>query len=103
MTEYRERALTIHENWVEHPLTKEEKAKALKMLNMDFQKVWSDRLIRASTDNYISILEKLNSKNYFSKDVHKYLDPVMEQLMLNPKIKNGSNMQAKREDRQLLC
>lgn len=85
MTEYRERAVTIHENWVEHPLTKEEKAKALKMLNMDFQKVWSDRLIRASTNNYISILEKLNSKNYFSEDVHKYLDPVMEQLMLNPK------------------
>lgn len=84
MTEYRERAMAIHEDWVEHPLTKEEKAKTLKMLNMDFQKVWSDRLIRASTDNYISILEKLNSKNYFSEDVHKYLDPVMEQLMQNP-------------------
>lgn len=84
MAEYRERAVAIHENWLEHPLTKEEKAKALKMLNMDIQKVWSDRLIRASTDNYISILEKLNSKNYFSEDVHKYLDPIMEQLMLNP-------------------
>jgi len=85
MTEYRERALAIHENWVEHPLTKEEKAKALKMLNMDIQKVWSDRLIRASANDYISILEKMNSKNYFSEDVHKYLDPVMEQLMQNPK------------------
>ncbi|WP_155593897.1 serine hydrolase [Lysinibacillus cavernae] len=85
MTEYRERALSIHANWVEHPLTKEERAKAQKMLNMDIQKVWSDRLIRATTNDYISILEKLNSKNYFSENVHKYLDPVMEQLMKNPK------------------
>ncbi|WKT76320.1 serine hydrolase [Lysinibacillus fusiformis] len=85
MAEYRERALAIHENWLEKPLTKEEKAQAIKMLNLDVQRVWSDRLIRASTSDYISILEKLNSKNYFTEDVHKYLDPVMEQLMQNPR------------------
>ncbi|MEK5433608.1 serine hydrolase [Lysinibacillus sp. FSL R7-0073] len=85
MAEYRERALAIHENWLEKPLTKEEKAQAIKILNLDVQRVWSDRLIRASTSDYISILEKLNSKNYFTEDVHKYLDPVMEQLMQNPR------------------
>ncbi|QTB26873.1 serine hydrolase [Lysinibacillus sphaericus] len=85
MAEYRERAWAIHKNWLEEPLTTEQKAQAIKMLNMDVQRVWSDRLIRASTSDYISILEKLNSKNYFTEDVHKYLDPVMEQLMQNPK------------------
>ena len=84
MTEYRERALAIHATWIERPLTKQEKTKTLKTLNMDVQKVWSDRLIKATTSEYIAILEKLNRKNYFSEDVHKHLDPVMEQLMENP-------------------
>ncbi|QGG53552.1 serine hydrolase [Lysinibacillus pakistanensis] len=85
MTEYRERALSIHEAWLKKPLSNEEKKKSLQTLDMDFQKIWSDRLIRATTADYITILEKLNHKNYFNEDVHKYLDPVMEQLMQNPK------------------
>jgi len=85
ITEYRQRALSIHETWLKKPLSKEEKKQILQILDMDFQKVWSDRLISATTADYISILEKLNDKNYFTEDVHKYLDPVMEQLMQNPK------------------
>ena len=85
MTEYRERALSIHEAWLKKPLSNEEKKKSLQTLDMDFQKVWSDRLIRATTADYITILEKLNHKNFFNEDVHKYLDPVMEQLMQNSK------------------
>ncbi|MGY3185841.1 serine hydrolase [Lysinibacillus sp. TE18511] len=85
MIEYRDRALNIHNNWLKNPLTDEEKKQSLKILNMDIQKVWSDRLVKATTTEYISILEKLNSKKYFNEDVHKYLDPVMEQLMQNPK------------------
>ena len=85
MAEYRDRALNIHNNWLKNPLTDEEKKQALKILNMDIQKVWSDRLVKATTADYISILEKLNSKKYFHEDVHKYLDPVLEQLMQNPK------------------
>lgn len=85
MAEYRDRALNIHNNWLKNPLTDEEKKQSLKILNMDIQKVWSDRLVKATTADYISILEKLNSKKYFHEDVHKYLDPVLEQLMQNPK------------------
>lgn len=85
MIEYRDRALNIHNNWLKNPLTDEEKKQSLKILNMDIQKVWSDRLVNATTTDYISILEKLNSKKYFHEDVHKYLDQVMEQLMQNPK------------------
>jgi len=100
MAEYRERASSIHASWIEQPLTYEEKAEAQKLLNMDFQKIWSDRLIRATTNDYISILEKLNNKNFFSAEVHKYLDPVMEQLMQNPKNQEWlTNMQVKRVDR----
>jgi D-alanyl-D-alanine carboxypeptidase len=51
---------------------------------MDIQKIWSDRLPRATTEGYVSIMNKLNSKMYFNDTVHKYLDPLMEQIMKNP-------------------
>ena len=38
MVEYRERALAIHSNWIEHPLTIEEKIKAQKCLIWIFKR-----------------------------------------------------------------
>ena len=52
---------------------------------MDFQKIWSDRLPRSTTSDYVSIMNTLNSKTYYKKDVYEFLDPVMEQLMKNQK------------------
>nr|WP_326142538.1 hypothetical protein [Bacillus paralicheniformis] len=53
-------------------------------MDKDFQKIWSDRLPRSTTRDYVSIMKKLNSKVYFSANVYQYLDPVMEQIMRNP-------------------
>lgn len=85
MSEYRRRAIDIHNKWVKQPLTSQEKKQLLKTLDMDFQKIWSDRLPRSTTSDYVSIMNTLNSKTYYKKEVYKYLDPVMEQLMKNPK------------------
>ncbi|MEM5595122.1 hypothetical protein AAHB53_00235 [Niallia circulans] len=51
---------------------------------MDVQRIWSNRLPRSTSEDYVYIMEKLNNKTYFDKDTYKYLDPVMEQLMENP-------------------
>jgi len=85
MAEYRRRAIDIHNKWVKHPLSNQEKKQLLKTLDMDFQKIWSDRLPHSTTRDYVSIMNKLNGKTYFKKEVYKYLDPVMEQLMKNSK------------------
>ncbi|RIJ63099.1 D-alanyl-D-alanine carboxypeptidase [Rummeliibacillus sp. TYF005] len=85
MAEYRRRAIDIHNKWVKQPLSNQEKKQLLKTLDMDFQKIWSDRLPHSTTRDYVSIMNKLNGKTYFKKEVYKYLDPVMEQLMKNPK------------------
>ncbi|WP_338754679.1 serine hydrolase [Bacillus sp. FJAT-52991] len=85
MDEYRNQAIAIHQQWLNELPSDEEKQQLVKIMDMDFQKVWSDRLSRATTDDYVSIIEKLNSKTLFSKSVHEYLDPIMESLMNNPK------------------
>lgn len=81
LADYRLRAMQIHNRISNSPLTLEDKKELSKWLSLDFQKVWSDRLPHSTTQDYVSIMEKLNSKSYFSKEVHRYLDPVMEGLM----------------------
>lgn len=84
LDDYRARANEIFKNWNEKPPTSEEKKESASALDMKFQKIWSDRLPRATTSDYVSLMEKLNSKQYFSKETHTFLDPVMEGLMQNP-------------------
>lgn len=84
ISEYRKRAMDIHNQWQNHPPTAQEKKQLVKNLDMDIQKIWSDRLPRSTTEDYVSIMSKLNNKTYFNEEIYKYLDPVMEQLMENP-------------------
>lgn len=84
LSEYHNRANDIHNKWISNPPTNQEKEQLIKMLDMDFQKIWSDRLPGSTTEDYVVIMDKLNSKEHFNENVHKYLDPVMEQLMKNP-------------------
>ena len=84
LSEYRKRAIDIHNEWLTNPPTNEEKEQKLKITNMDFQKIWSDRLPGSTTQDYVLLMDKLNSKEHFNENIHKYLDPVMEQLMENP-------------------
>ncbi|MFS0751673.1 serine hydrolase [Oceanobacillus sp. 1P07AA] len=81
---YRNTSIEIFEEWKKSSLTDQEKMEGLEVLTMDVQRVWSDRLPKASTNDYIQIMEKLNGKDYYSEQVHSYLDPVMEQMMNNP-------------------
>lgn len=85
LEEYRERAIDIHQKWEISPPQAKEKEEVLKVLDMEFQKVWSDRLPRASAGDYAELMKLLNSKSYFSREVHSYLDPVIEQVMKNPR------------------
>ncbi|MFJ7667641.1 serine hydrolase [Lysinibacillus sp. NPDC097195] len=85
ITEYRKRAMDIHNKWLNSPPTAQEKKQLVKSLDMDIQKVWSDRLPRSTSEDYVYIMNILNNKTHFNEDIYKYLDPVMEQLMENPK------------------
>lgn len=49
------------------------------------QEIWSMRLPGGSCNMYISIMEKLNSKDYFSPACYAVLSPLMEKLMYDKK------------------
>lgn len=50
----------------------------------EFDRFFSDHLTGATTQEYASVMAKLNGGSHFSPEVHRYLDPVMEGLMENP-------------------
>jgi len=45
------------------------------------QHVWSDNLPQSTVREYVGLMQKLNSKTYLSKNVHKYLDEILETIM----------------------
>lgn len=53
-------------------------------LPMNVQKVWSDRLPAATAKDYVSVMQKLNSRAYFDSSTQRHLKMVMERLMDNP-------------------
>ncbi|MEZ4686642.1 MAG: serine hydrolase [Bacteroidia bacterium] len=55
--------------------------KKLGDLSLPVQQVWSDNLPASTAGEYAALMQKLNSKSYLSKEVHRYLDEVMEGIM----------------------
>ncbi len=56
-------------------------------LSLGAQKVWSDRLVGATTQEYVSILEKINSHTYFDSTVQQHIDIVLGGIMSRPSSK----------------
>ena len=82
--DYRQRSIDIFNQWENTPPTPEERKQMYGFMSLAYQRIWSDRLTRSTTDDYVSLLEKLNSKAFLPDEVHTFLDPVMEQIMKAP-------------------
>lgn len=52
--------------------------------DVELDRMFTDRFISSTTNEYVSIIKKLNSRSYYSKKVYTYLIPVMEQMMQSP-------------------
>lgn len=50
----------------------------------EFDRFFSDRMTGATTQEYASVMAKLNGRSHFTPDVYEHLKPVMEGLMQNP-------------------
>ncbi|MTI87973.1 MAG: metallo-hydrolase family protein [Balneolaceae bacterium] len=57
---------------------------SLSSLTMDAQKIWSEHLPASTASTYTSVMDKINSRSYFSEKVHATLNPIMEVVMTNP-------------------
>ncbi len=75
--QYIQYTLDIHEKMKQNP----EFRKQTLDLNENIQRVWSDRLPAASANDYYALMQKLNSKTYFSKKTQEVLDDIIETSM----------------------
>ena len=53
--------------------------------SMDLQRIWSDRLPAATTQEYVSIMQKVNSRKYFDEKTQQNIEKLLEwPLEYNP-------------------
>lgn len=52
-------------------------------LTTDFQTLWTERLPKASARDYAALMQKLNSRKFFSEPVQARLDAVLEGVLEN--------------------
>lgn len=81
MQEFVQYVLQMHNHLLEKPFSIEEKVKATKLLKLNVQKALSDKLPSSTTRMYCELMSMLNSKNVLPAEVHRHLDPIMEQIM----------------------
>jgi len=78
--EYRKVTSIIHNNLQQDSAYK----KDIGDLGMNIQRIWSDNLPSSTVEEYVGIMQKINSRTYFDEQTHEYLDEVMEFLLENP-------------------
>ncbi|MGW5952399.1 serine hydrolase [Bacillus mycoides] len=83
MDEYNKHVLQIHE-WMKDESEWKKRDIPLK-IDMEFQRIWSDRLVSANAKDYMSLMEKINSRNYFSKSMQDEMENIFKGTVQNSK------------------
>jgi len=81
--EYNKHVLQIHE-WMKDEEEWKKRDIPLKV-DMEFQRIWSDRLVGANAKDYMSIMGKINSRNYFPKSMQDEIENVFNGTVKNSK------------------
>ncbi|HHT7239443.1 TPA: serine hydrolase [Bacillus cereus] len=81
--EYNKHVLQIHE-WMKNESEWKKRDIPLK-IDMEFQRIWSDRLVSANAKDYLSLMEKINSRNYFPKSMQDEMENVFKGTVQNSK------------------
>lgn len=87
---YRQIAVDLFEEWQEKPLSEEEKEKAVALVDMPIQKVWSDRLTHATAEDYHKIMAMLNKKEHYSDAFYEELDAIFSLELENEAIERAA-------------
>lgn len=81
--EYNKHVLQIQE-WMKDEEEWKKRDIPLKV-DMEFQRIWSDRLVGANAKDYMSIMEKINSKKYFPKSMQEEIENIFKGTVKNSK------------------
>ncbi|HDR3886245.1 TPA: serine hydrolase [Bacillus cereus] len=82
--EYNKHVLQIHE-WMKDESEWKKRDIPLKV-DMEFQRIWSDRLVSANAKDYMSLMEKINSREYSPKSMQDEIDNVFKGTVENNKL-----------------
>ncbi|EJR03808.1 serine hydrolase [Bacillus mycoides] len=82
--EYNKHVLQIHE-WMKDESEWKKRDIPLKV-DMKFQRIWSDRLVSANAKDYMSLMEKINSREYSPKSMQDEIDNVFKGTVENNKL-----------------
>jgi D-alanyl-D-alanine carboxypeptidase len=98
--EMAEKANQMHQNLKADQQGKFKKSQNLLSLTLEAQKIWSDKQTAATVEDYVSLMEKINSRSYFSPEVQKNIEiilgnatiksPRIQEMMLYSGYKGGS-------------
>jgi len=79
---FRELAMKVHERLREDVDGSYQQAVQIeRWYDDEIDKINSDRMVSATAADYVILLSMINSRHYFSPEVHTYLDEVMETAM----------------------
>ncbi len=81
--EYNKHVLQIQE-WMKDEEEWKKRDIPLKV-DMEFQRIWSDRLVGANAKDYMSIMEKINSRKYFPKSMQEEIENIFKGTVKNSK------------------
>ncbi|MBM7699506.1 serine hydrolase [Kurthia huakuii] len=77
--------LSAHEQLKQTLLTAEQRKEILSYLPLDVQRVWSDRLPKATTTDYVKLMELLNTRAIYDDAFYDVLDPIIDTAKVNPR------------------
>ncbi|PFE06228.1 D-alanyl-D-alanine carboxypeptidase [Bacillus cereus] len=76
MDEYRKHALQIHE-WMKDEEEWKKRNIPLKA-DIEFQRIWSDRLVSATAKDYMNLIRKINNRNEFPKAMQDEIERIFK-------------------------
>jgi len=87
MDEYVKKSFEAHEKFKHDPTFK--KKFDGESIYIDQQKIWSNRLVGGSAKQYVSVMQKINSRKYFDSTTQIILDDIFEWPMKNKENKKS--------------
>lgn len=85
LAEYRSWSEKVYKKLMQDKTKKYMKeANIFSWFDAELDRMFTDRFTSSTTNEYVSVIKKLNNRSYYSKKVYTYLIPVMEQMMQNP-------------------
>lgn len=83
--EYVAGILAAHEQLTVRTLTTAERKDVVERLPLAVQHVWSDRLPKASANDYVHLMQILNERAFFSDEMYDVLDTLSDTAKVNPR------------------